>query len=85
MAKVSLEEMEYHQDTNRLVPVLNVIPGSKVLVQTEGAKVSKGELRQLIPIYQEQAVDKDLLIEGQKNLTDIFSHRAISKPLWISH
>jgi outer membrane protein insertion porin family len=72
MAKVNLEEMEYHEDTNRLVPVLSVTPGSKVLVQTEGAKVSKGKLRQLIPIYQEQSVDKDLLVEGQKNLTEYF-------------
>ncbi len=72
MAKVGLEEMEYHEDTNRLVPVIAVTPGSKVLVETEGAKVSKGKLRQLIPIYQEQSVDRDLLVEGQKNLTEYF-------------
>ena len=41
-------------------------------VRTTGAKVSKGKLRQLIPIYQERAVDRSLLLEGRRNLLEYF-------------
>jgi outer membrane protein assembly complex protein YaeT len=70
MATVSLEQMEYEQDSNRVVPVLEVNSGSKVLVEVVGVKVPKSKLKQLIPIYEEQSVDKDLLVEGKKNLTE---------------
>ena len=35
-----------------------------------GAKFSKGELKRLIPVYQEGAVDTDLLEEGKRNLRE---------------
>ena len=41
-------------------------------VRTIGAKVSTGHLRELVPIYQERSVDRSLLVEGQRNLTDYF-------------
>ena len=41
-----------------------------MIVRTTGAKISKGRVRELVPIYQEQSVDKDLPIEGKKELTE---------------
>lgn len=70
MARVSLDQMEYKQDENRVVPVLTIDSGPKVIVRTSGAKISKGRVRELVPIYQEQSVDKDLLMEGKKELTE---------------
>ncbi len=70
MAKVLLEQMDYNDDTNRAAPILEVDSGSKVLVDIAGAKISKSKLKQLIPVYQEQSVDKDLLVEGKRNLTE---------------
>ena len=35
-----------------------------------GAKFAKGELRRLVPVYQEGAVDADLLEEGKRNLRE---------------
>ena len=36
------------------------------------AKVSKGRVRRLVPVYEEGAVDADLLFEGARNLRDYF-------------
>jgi len=53
-------------------PVLRVEPGPQVSVETIGAKLSRGRLKRLVPIYQEQSVDRDLLVEGARNLREHF-------------
>jgi len=70
--KVDLREMEYIQQNHRAKPKIDVDLGAQVRVQVVGAKVSRGKLRQLVPVYQEQAVDRDLLVEGLRNLYDYF-------------
>ena len=70
--KVSLDKLEYHDKTNTVTPVLIIDNGPLIQVSTIGAKVSQGRLRQLIPIYQERAVDRGLLLEGSRNLVDYF-------------
>ena len=62
--------MEYKPAENVVVPVLTIDSGPKVIVRTTGAKISQGKLRDLVPIYQEQTVDKDLLVEGKRELTE---------------
>ena len=42
--------------------------GSKVVIATEGAKIGTREMKKLVPVYQENAVDDDLLNEGRRNL-----------------
>ncbi len=39
-------------------------------VQVVGAHLQNGKLRKLLPIYQEGAVDEDLLQEGLRNIRD---------------
>jgi outer membrane protein insertion porin family len=68
LAKVSLVGLPYHSETNSVTPVLQIESGPAVEVHVEGAKLSKGKLRSLLPIYQERSVDKDLLIEGTRDL-----------------
>jgi len=46
--------------------------GSEVRVTVEGAKVPERTLRKLVPIYQEGAVDEDLLQEGRRALREWF-------------
>ena len=54
-----------------VVPIsLEVTEGPRVQVNVTGAKFSSGELKKLIPIYQEGAVDADLLEEGKKNIRE---------------
>jgi outer membrane protein insertion porin family len=49
---------------------LEVTEGPRVKVTITGAKFSEGELKKLIPIYQEGAVDADLLEEGKRNVRE---------------
>jgi outer membrane protein assembly complex protein YaeT len=70
--KVTLDKLEYHDKTNTVTPTLIIDNGPLIQVSTIGAKVSQGRLRQLIPIYQERAVDRGLLLEGSRNLVDYF-------------
>lgn len=69
MAKVKLEEMEYLPDNNRLRPHLRIEAGPKIEIRTEGVRLSRGKLRQLVPVFQERTVDRDLLTEGSRDIT----------------
>ncbi len=55
----------------KTVPLdLEVAEGPRVKVNLMGAKFSNGDLKKLIPIYQEGAVDADLLEEGKRNVRE---------------
>lgn len=69
-AKVSLESMKYDAETNGAVPAIHIQAGPRIQINTFGAKFSQGKLRRLIPVYEEHAVDRDLLAEGARNLTE---------------
>ena len=71
-ARVTLEKLDYHENTNTVTPALAIDGGPIIEVRTSGAKVSPGRLRQLIPIYQERTVDRSLLVEGRRNLIEYF-------------
>ncbi len=71
-AQVTLEKMDYHAATNTVTPSIAIENGPIVKVLTEGAKVSRRKLRQLIPVFQERTVDRTLLVEGQRNLVEYF-------------
>jgi outer membrane protein insertion porin family len=47
-----------------------VTAGPRVRIEVSGARLSKGRLRKLLPIYAEGAVDEDLLQEGRRNIRD---------------
>lgn len=71
-AEVTLEKMDYNTDTNSLRPTINIDNGPIVDVGTTGTKVSRGKLKQLIPVFEERTVDRTLLVEGQRNLVEYF-------------
>jgi outer membrane protein insertion porin family len=71
-ARVSLESLQYEKDTGRVRPSLAVESGPKIQIGLTGAKISRGKLRQLVPVYEEQSVDRDLLAEGRQNLIEYF-------------
>src|SRR5260370_780102 len=60
----------YDSAKNIVALSLDVSEGARVKVEVDGAKFSKGELKRLIPIYQEVAVDADLLEEGKRNIRE---------------
>jgi outer membrane protein assembly complex protein YaeT len=69
-ARVSLESMKYDPETNTALPTLQIDAGPRILVNTIGAKISKGQLQHYVPIFEEHSVDDDLLLEGAHNLRD---------------
>lgn len=72
LARVTLSKLDYHEDTNTVTPTLKIDAGPLVRVRAEGARVSRGKLKQLLPIYQERSVDRSLLVEGKRNLVEYF-------------
>jgi outer membrane protein insertion porin family len=68
--RVSLRRGEYDAANNSLSLTLDVTAGPMVRLEIQGAKISKGTLKRLIPIYQEASVDADLLEEGKRNLQE---------------
>ena len=71
-SKVTLTRLDYEEKTNRVKPWLDIEAGPRVNVRVEGARIGRGKLMQLLPIYQERSVDPDLLIEGDRNLAQYF-------------
>ncbi len=69
---VSLSGIEFLPESGRARPSLEVHAGPRIRIEVEGAKVSRGRLREIIPVYQEGSVDRDLLVEGARELTEYF-------------
>jgi outer membrane protein assembly complex protein YaeT len=74
-ARVELEKLDYNSDRRRVSPQLNINAGPKIRVKALEAKVSKRVLRRYVPVFQERAVDNDLLVEGARNLRDYFQSK----------
>ncbi len=72
LATVQLSRLDYEAETRRVRPSIAVTAGPKLQIKTVGAKISKGKLRSNVPVYEEHAVDRDLLQEGANNLRDEF-------------
>src|SRR5882762_2081470 len=69
-ARAAVRRGEYDAVKNTIPLDLDVTEGPRVQVTVTGAKFSKGDLKKLIPVYQEGAVDADLLEEGKRNLQE---------------
>ncbi len=50
-------------------------PGPVVVIYARGYNISRGVLKKEIPVYEENAVDDDLLNEGKRNLLDYLQTR----------
>lgn len=72
LAKVELKELQFDRYENTVSPLLKIEAGPKVRVSASGAKLSKGKIKDLVPVYQEQSVDQDLLEEGVRKITQHF-------------
>jgi outer membrane protein assembly complex protein YaeT len=70
-ARVILTRGDYAAASHTMPLTVTVTTGHKVTVQVVGYKISNHDLRQLLPIYQEGAVDDDLLQEGRRDLRNV--------------
>src|SRR6266404_586568 len=79
--KVLLDHPGYHKDSNRADLIIDARPGPIVKVHVTGAKLSAlpflrdRQMKKLIPIFSEGAVDPDLVEEGRRNLIDFFQSK----------
>src|SRR5260370_4976928 len=71
-AQVSLTQRVYHPQNNSLDYTFDITPGPIVAVRVEGAKLGRGRFKRLVPVFEENAVDDDLLNEGKRNIQDYF-------------
>src|SRR5262249_4906550 len=71
-AQVVLTQRVYHPQSNSLDYTFEITPGPVNNVRVEGAKLRRSRMKKLIPVFEENAVDEDLLNEGRRNLTDYF-------------
>ncbi len=83
-ARVTLDRLDYNARTNGATALLTIDNGPIIEVRATGGgqrsypgrlllgkeKIGRTRLRQLVPIYQERTVDRALLLEGQRNLTE---------------
>lgn len=75
MSKVQLERLELQNSNLLAIPHVRIDAGPKVELELEGAKLRRNQIRRLVPIYEEQSVDKDLLIEGARKIAAEFRAR----------
>ena len=69
-AQMTNTSKTYNPRTNSVDYVFQVDRGPVVDLRVDGAHVGRGQLRRYVPIYEENAVDDDLLNEGRRNLRD---------------
>jgi outer membrane protein assembly complex protein YaeT len=71
----TLDHMDYDAATNRVRPTIQADSGPKVKIDASGAKVSKSNLQKYVPVFDEETVNRDLLVSGVRNLRDYFQNQ----------
>jgi outer membrane protein insertion porin family len=75
LAQVSIAAQKYHPESNAVDYTYLIEPGPVVIVYTQGFHINRGVLRKEVPIYEENAIDDDLLNEGKRNILDYLQSR----------
>jgi len=75
LAQVSIAEKKYVPEKNTVDYSFEIHSGPVVEIRTEGFRLSKGTIRRNVPVYEEHALDDDLLNEGRRNLLSYMEGR----------
>jgi outer membrane protein insertion porin family len=75
LAQVSISNKSYRADANAVDYTLDITPGPRVVILAEGFKIKQKVLKQNVPVFEENAVDEDLLNEGRRNLLNYLQTR----------
>jgi outer membrane protein insertion porin family len=74
-AAVTLDHREFLAQQNRVRPTIRADGGPRVRIKAEGAKVSQGDLRRYVPVYEAETLNRDILVRGVRNLRDYFQDK----------
>jgi outer membrane protein insertion porin family len=75
LAQVQIASSEYHPERNVVDYVWQIDAGPLVQLEIRGFHLSKGTIRRNVPVYEEGALDDDLLNEGRRNLLSYMESR----------
>jgi outer membrane protein insertion porin family len=75
MARVDLKKLDYDANRRRVHPNLDIDAGPLVKVTAVETKVSRRVLKRYVPVFQQRAVDDDLLETGRRNLQEYFQSK----------
>jgi len=75
LAQVLIAEQNYRPASNAVDYTYEIEPGPVVIIYTTGFHISRGVLKKEVPVYEENAIDDDLLNEGKRNLLDYLQSR----------
>lgn len=74
-ANVRLESKTYQPPVNHLNYKFQATQGPVVRVLVKGTSLGKGKIKSLVPVYEEGAVDEDLLNEGSHRIRDYYQRQ----------
>jgi outer membrane protein assembly complex protein YaeT len=69
-AQLSAGVPVFHPENKTVDYTIEVERGPVVDIRAEGFNLSRGKLKRYVPVWEEHAVDEDLLNEGRRNLRD---------------
>jgi outer membrane protein insertion porin family len=69
-SQIAIADRRYREDDNVVDFTFRIERGPVVDIAVEGTSVSSRQLRKLVPVFEENAVDEDLLNEGRRNIRD---------------
>jgi outer membrane protein insertion porin family len=75
LIQVSVPQKTYDPATNKINLTLDIQTGPIVQIEVEGFKIRRSVLKKIIPVYEENALDDDLLNEGRRNLLNYMQTR----------
>ncbi|MBV8049985.1 MAG: BamA/TamA family outer membrane protein [Acidobacteriaceae bacterium] len=75
LAQVRIAEKSYRSETNTVDYTIEITPGPKVEIVAQGFKLSRHVMRRNVPVFEENAIDTDLLNEGRNNLLNYLQSR----------
>ena len=75
LSQVTITNRAYRPETNTVDYAFDIQPGPKVQIIAEGFKISHSQLKRNVPVYEENALDDDLLNEGRRNLINYMQGR----------
>ena len=74
LAQVTVTHV-YRPEKNEVDYTFNIDPGPVVTIEVDGFHLSRRLIKKNVPVYQEGALDDDLLNEGRRNLLDYLQTR----------